>query len=221
MRDSFDMLNQYDEKVGSMDYMTFNSEDKIRISDISQFDDGSVYEEAYFEVDPKTYETKRVFIYFKMKGNFQCLNYSIENGKILGNIEYKINGNKGEIKLDTNINYDVLRSEIFSFIQLVDFRDSTELTVLDPMSLKTVNAGFNYEKRHLAGGIEERIHLIGKGIIPDNVIYISNYQIDKIDVLKPPLSIQKVDSRSKRLNSNHLNFKYLDIDNFKIKSIEK
>ncbi|WP_299112542.1 hypothetical protein [uncultured Winogradskyella sp.] len=213
-RDSFNMYNPEGKKVGTMLTKTFIEKEKIYYSDISQFDNGSIYEEAFFVIDKESLRTESVNIYFKIGENYQRIEYNITNKSLQGSNTLSIGGKLTTKKIDTIIDFDVVRPEIFALINgVVNLKkDTLKLKVLEPTSLRVANASLKFEDNQEVKIQDElhkvkRISLNGGRVVPDNIIYVGDFKLKKVDVVKPSLEICLVKSKKiEHTDSKKLHF---------------
>lgn len=184
---TYHMFDTEGKKVGSMESKLINKEDQIIFKDISQFDDGSVYEEASFTYSKKPLTTTEIKIKFKTANASLDIDVAMEDKYAKGT--YVLNDKTHPI--DSIYDYDVIRPELYTFLSALAFEVGMKKTVkvLAPMSFRVVEAEISVlseEKITTASGEFEtfKIFLDGKGVIPTNYIYVdkASHQVVKYEV---------------------------------------
>lgn len=208
-KDLFYMYNEEGKKVGSMLQKILRKNDTIYFSDISQFDDGSVYEEAIFKINCKTLKIQDVRIYFKVGENYQHIKYVVDQNQIIGTNEYKIRGEFISNKIDTIIDFDFIRPGIFALINAAKINDTItrNVKILNASNLRVASAKIRYtgkeeitiKNKKL---ITNKVFLNGGNVIPDNILYVGGNQLQRIEILRPILQIELIESKLKMSNSN-------------------
>lgn len=184
---TYHMFDTEGKKVGSMESQLIHEKDQIIFKDISQFDDGSVYEEATFTYSKKPITTREIKIKMKTTNANLDINVSLEGKHAKGT--YVINDKTHQI--DSTYDYDVVRAELYTFLQALSFEAGMKKTVkvLAPMSFRIVEAEISVlseEKITTALGEFEtfKILLDGKNVIPTNYIFVdkASHQVVKYEV---------------------------------------
>lgn len=197
-RDSFIMLNQSGEKVGGMIWEKHREANRYVHNDVSYFDDGSIYEEAsfLFTLDPLTIDS--IVTDMKTPSASMSINFAMNNKKVTGPALVKRDTSERSIAIDSLLQYDVAREEIYSLIHCIQLENLTEmkLRVLNSLGLTIANATITLRgKESLTtpyGTYKTfKLDLNGGGVIPDNIIWIqeSPRKIVKVKVGQPELEV--------------------------------
>ncbi|MEQ9413989.1 MAG: hypothetical protein RIF39_09165 [Cyclobacteriaceae bacterium] len=204
-RDSFIMINSKGEKIGGMIWDKTIANDKYIHRDISYFDDGSVYEEASFFYNLNPLSIDSIQIAMQMPTAALDINYGIDGKKVKGTYVISRDSTERLIHLDSLYTYDILRPEIYSFIHSLNFDSVTQfpIKVFSPEGMSVTNAEITHLGREM---VDEgygkfnciKVELNGGGIIPDNIIWISENprRIVRVYVPGPELNIVLVRSNN-------------------------
>jgi len=197
-RDSFIMVNPSGDKVGGMIWEKHRNGNRYVHNDVSYFDDGSVYEEAsfLFSLDPLTIDS--IITDMKTPAATMSIRFGMQGKRISGPVQMKRDTNARMIAVDSVLQFDMAREEIYSLIhclQLESFKEM-KLKVLNPLGLAIADASIKFVgKESLTtnyGSYETfKLDLNGGGIIPDNIIWIQDKprKIIKVKVREPELEI--------------------------------
>lgn len=192
------MLNAEGQKIGGMIWEKTISGDRYVHKDISYFDDGSVYEEAsfHYQLDPLTFDSVQVEI--QTPSARMNVNFRIDDKRIIGPLIVTRDTNRRVLPIDSLFEFDIVRPEIYSLIHSMIFENVTELSlrVFSPEGLAVAEARvINLGKETIDEGYGKfdctKVELKGGGVIPDNIIWISENprRIVKVYVQEPALSI--------------------------------
>lgn len=202
-RDSFNMINPQGDKVGAMEVTISKTAEKITFFDISQFDDGSIYEEATYHMDLESLNTETVDVDMTTTAAQMIAKLTTIDKQISGTYKIIQGGNEREIPVDSLFDYDLVRAEIFTYIGALVPTDtmSRELKVFSSLSGNVVTAKLSYLGEESIttelGTFDARhYYLDGKGGIPTNEIWVdkeTNRQV-RIAVIGAGLDIRLVKS---------------------------
>lgn len=184
---TYHMFNAEGTKVGSMESELIVGKDQITFHDISQFDDGSVYEEATFTFSKAPVTTTKVQI--DMTTTNAKLNIDVDFEQHHAKGTYLVNDKTHQI--DSTYAYEIVRAELYAFLGSLDYKAEQKFTVkvLAPLSFQTVDAEISVlgdETVTIPLGTFDTIKLFldGKGVIPSNYVFIDkkSHQVVKYEV---------------------------------------
>ncbi len=203
---TYHMYNAAGDKVGSMIFGTFFEDGQLVVRDTSQFDDGSVYEEAEFRFDTTNFAMQSTFIDMKTSNSQFVTKLTMEGSAVKGQAEIKANDSTRVVSIDQNLDYDIVRSELYMLLQTLSIKseDTLKFNALVPSSLRLSEASLIYDSResiHTEVGVFDCDVLIlnTDGNMPSNKIWVSREaprQIVNFEVPGAALVIQLVAQRS-------------------------
>ena len=192
------MYNAQGKKVGSMDVETDINGETVTYKDISQFDDGSVYEEAIFVIDRATLGTKKVDIRMTTNRGEYEIDLSLKENLVLGSYKITQNGAENIIVVDSLMNFDAVRIEPYLFIKAFDWSsgETIELNIFAPLQGAVARTSLEYkglETITTGLGTFEAFHYLlnGNGVIPSNNFWVDKEtrKVVRIDVVGQELNI--------------------------------
>lgn len=184
---TYHMFDAEGKKVGSMATQLIDEEDQITLIDTSQFDDGSVYEEATFTFSKKPIATTSIKIKMKTPNAKIDIDVAVSGKHAKGT--YLLNEQTHQI--DSTYDYDVVRAELYAFLGMLTYKTGMKKTVkvLAPMSFQVVAAEISVLEEEMIttplGKFDTfKLLLDGKGVIPTNYIYVdkASHQVVKYEV---------------------------------------
>lgn len=206
-KDSFNMYQGDEKKIGSMVWVLSNTDDVYQMEDFSKFDDGSVDEHAVFKMDKSTMNTSEVELYMLAQGAEIDLTYEADSVRVTGEYKFTRDQNERIIPVDSLYNMDVFRNEIYMMLHAVELKEGTKipLSVFANTSMAIAKSSievFGTETITTGLGTFEttRLFLDGGGVMPDNMIWIKNEfprRIIRIDVTAQGLGLELVSTTGK------------------------
>ncbi|OEK02347.1 hypothetical protein BFP97_12810 [Roseivirga sp. 4D4] len=205
---TYHMFNADGDKMGSMIFGTFFEDGQLVARDTSQFDDGSVYEEAEFRFDTTSFTMQSTFIDMKTSNSQFVTKLTMEGSSVKGQAEIRANDSTRVVPIDQSLGYDIVRSELYMLIQTlsIEAEDTLKFKALVPSSLRLSEASLTYdssESIHTEVGVFDCDVLIlnTDGNMPSNKIWVSREsprQIVNFEVPGAALVIQLVAQRSSK-----------------------
>ncbi|MBO3699581.1 hypothetical protein [Roseivirga sp. E12] len=203
---TYHMFNAEGDKVGSMIFGTFFEDGQLVSRDTSQFDDGSVYEQAEFRFDTTNFKINSTHIDMTLANRRIITNLNMEGQSVKGEAKVITSDTTRTIPIDQNFDYDIVRSELYMLLQTLSIGegDTLRFSALVPSSLGLAEATLTYDSRDSIltemGVFDcDIIVLNTDGNMPSNKIWISREsprQIVNFEVPSASLVIQLVAQRS-------------------------
>jgi len=179
----YHMFDSTNVKVGSMVFGSYFENGLFIARDTSQFDNGSVYETAEFQIDTSSMKMHQIGMdyNFGSKGKLNIMLKNIDD-KVVGTYKTQRDSIVNSKKVDSIYKYDAFRGELYMLLNTLNLKkgDSLLLDIFVPFSLNTSKvtiSSLGEEKIKVPyfdnDQLCDKIKITSDGKMPDNVIWIS------------------------------------------------
>ena len=195
------MYDSTNVKIGSMIFGSYFEDGLFIARDTSQFDDGSVYETAEFQIDTSNMRMRKIRTDF-IFGGFGELNISLNNvnEKVVGTYKTKRDTVVNIKNIDSTYKYDAFRGELYMLLNTLNLKkgDSLLLDVFVSGSLDISKAVITSLGKDMVSvpyfdneQLCDKLKITSDGKMPDNIIWISKKEPRRM--LKMHVPMRKLD----------------------------